>query len=42
MARYGWLARTLHLDPIHHLQRHWRKNLTAFITDLNSQPKPEH
>lgn len=36
MARCGWLARTLHLDPIHHLQRHWARKLTAFVTDLNS------
>ena len=26
----SWLARTLHLDPIHHLERHWGKKLTAF------------
>ena len=35
----SWLARTLHLDPIHHLQRHWGKKLTAFITDLSSPPE---
>jgi len=35
----SWLARTLHLDPIHHLQRHWGKKLTAFITDPHSQPE---
>jgi hypothetical protein len=28
----NWLARTLHLDPVHHLQRHWGKKLTAFTT----------
>lgn len=33
----SWLARTLHLDPIHHLQRHWGKNLTAFTTGSSSQ-----
>jgi hypothetical protein len=26
----SWLARTLHLDPIHQLQRHWGRKLTAF------------
>lgn len=26
------LARTLHLDPIHHLRRHWGKQLTVFTT----------
>jgi hypothetical protein len=26
------LARGLHLDPIHHLQRHWGKKLTVFTT----------
>lgn len=35
----GWLARTLHIDPIHHLQRHWGKKLTTFTTDLSSQPE---
>jgi hypothetical protein len=34
----SWLARTLHLDPIHHLQRHWGKKLTAFTADLSGQP----
>ena len=28
----SWLARTLHLDPIHHLQRRWGKKLTVFTT----------
>ena len=28
----SWLARTLHLDPIHHLQRRWGKQLTVFTT----------
>lgn len=28
----SWLARTLHQDPIHQLQRHWGKKLTAFTT----------
>lgn len=36
----SWLARTLHLDLVHHLQRHWGKKLTAFITDLSSKPEP--
>jgi hypothetical protein len=26
----SWLARALHTDPIHHLQRHWDRNLTVF------------
>ena len=26
----SWLARILHLDPIHHLQRRWGKKLTVF------------
>ena len=33
----SWLARTLHRDPIHHLQRHWGKKLTAFTTGDGSQ-----
>jgi len=36
----SWLARTLHLDPIHQLQRHWGKKLTAFIADLSGPPGP--
>jgi hypothetical protein len=28
----SWLARALHMDPIHHLQRHWGKKLTVFTT----------
>jgi hypothetical protein len=28
----SWLARILHLDPIHHLQRRWGKKLTVFTT----------
>ena len=28
----SWLARTLHLDPIHQLQRRWGKQLTVFAT----------
>ena len=28
----SWLARGLHLDPIHHLQRRWGKKLTVFTT----------
>jgi hypothetical protein len=35
----SWLARTLHRDPIHHLQRHWGKKLTAFTTSTGSQPE---
>jgi hypothetical protein len=35
----SWLARNLHLDPIHQLQRHYGKKLTALITDLNDQPE---
>ena len=34
----SWLARTLHLDPMHHLQRHWGKKLTAFTTGPGLQP----
>jgi hypothetical protein len=26
----SWLARTLHLDPIHKLQHRWGKQLTVF------------
>ena len=26
----SWLARTLRLDPIHHLERRWGKELTVF------------
>jgi hypothetical protein len=26
----SWLARTLHLDPVHHLERRWGKKLTVF------------
>jgi hypothetical protein len=26
----SWLARTLHLDPIHHLEHRWGKKLTVF------------
>jgi hypothetical protein len=26
----GWLARALHRDPIHHLQRRWGRKLTVF------------
>jgi hypothetical protein len=26
----NWLARTLHLDPIHHLEHRWGKKLTVF------------
>jgi hypothetical protein len=28
----SWLARTLHLDPVHDLQRRWGKKLTVFTT----------
>lgn len=33
----SWLARTLHLDPIHHLERHWGKELTVFTGDPVTQ-----
>jgi hypothetical protein len=36
----SWLARTLHLDPIHHLQRRWGKQLTVFTTGPDN--KPDH
>ena len=29
----SWLARTLHLDPIHHLEHRWGKKLTVFTPD---------
>ena len=29
----SWLARTLHLDPIHHLEHRWGKKLTVFSAD---------
>jgi hypothetical protein len=32
----SWLARTLHLDPIHHLQRRWGKKLTVFATSSST------
>jgi hypothetical protein len=32
----SWLARTLHLDPIHHLERHWGKKLTVFATSTTT------
>jgi hypothetical protein len=28
----SWLARTLHLDPVHHLERRWGKKLSVFAT----------
>ena len=34
----SWLARTLHLDPVHHLQRRWGKQLTVFTTGPDNQP----
>jgi hypothetical protein len=33
----SWLARTLHLDPIHHLQRRWGNQLTVFTTGPHSK-----
>jgi len=30
----GWLAHTLHLDPIHHLEHRWGEKLTVFTADL--------
>jgi hypothetical protein len=30
------LARTLHLDPIHHLERRWGKKLTVFATSTTT------
>jgi hypothetical protein len=36
----SWLARTLHLDPIHHLQRRWGKQLTVLAGGAYS--KPDH
>ena len=34
----SWLARTLHQDPVHHLQRRWGKQLTLFTTGADSRP----
>jgi hypothetical protein len=31
-SQSSWLARALHTDPIHHLQRHWDRNLIVFTT----------
>jgi hypothetical protein len=36
----SWLARSLHLDPIHQLQRHWGKQLTVFTAGPDD--KPDH
>jgi hypothetical protein len=33
----SWLARTLHLDPIHHLQRRWGKKLIVFTAGGNTK-----
>jgi len=32
------LARTLHMDPIHHLQRRWGKRLTVFAASPGNEP----
>jgi hypothetical protein len=37
----SWLARTLHLDPIHHLQRRWGRKLTVFTADSGTRPVGE-
>jgi hypothetical protein len=34
----SWLARTLHLDPMRQLERHWRKKVTAFTTGPGTKP----
>lgn len=34
----SWLARSLHLDPIHHLQRRWGKELTVFSAGPDTKP----
>jgi hypothetical protein len=36
----SWLARTLHMDPMRQLERHWGKKVTAFTTGPGI--KPEH
>ena len=36
----SWLARTLHLDPIHHLERRWGKKLSVFAT--SPAPSGDH
>ena len=35
----SWLARTLHLDPIHHLRRRWGKLLTVFTPGPGNKPE---
>jgi hypothetical protein len=34
----SWLQRSLHLDPIHHLQRRWGKKLTVFTARASTHP----
>ena len=36
--RGRWLARALHLDPVHQLRRHWGQRLTVFPLG----PRPPH
>jgi hypothetical protein len=38
----SWLARALHMDPIHHLQRQWGRNLTAFTTAAGPSATARH
>jgi len=35
----SWLARSLHLDPIHHLQRRWGKRLAVFTARSSTSPE---
>jgi hypothetical protein len=33
-----WLARSLHLDPIHQLRRRWGQRLTVFTSGPGKKP----
>ena len=34
----SWLARSLHLDPIHQLRRRWGQRLTVFTSGPDKKP----
>ena len=36
----SWLARTLHLDPMRHLERRWGKKLTVFTAGPGAKQDP--
>jgi hypothetical protein len=39
--RVSWLARVLHLDPVHRLRRHWVRRLTVFpLSPDKGRPSP--